>query len=161
MAYAIDDSAGYISPSTADSTPTNTMDTGMQAVSPIFLREDLISGESGGIPGFETTSAAATAPPPVTSISSNWWDTIKNDMGQIVTAVENAPGTLYTDVKGITKTVYGDVSSGVGTVFKDVSAPIANAATSYYWYAIIALVVVAGGLYFVGKGGAIKVNAIV
>lgn len=161
MSQARDDSGGYIDAATSDNVPTNTINTGMFNLSPLFLKDSLIGGESGGIPGFESTSAAGQMPPPISSASPSWWDSIRNDMGQAVQAIENAPGTLYTDAVGITKTVYGDVSSGVGTVFNDVSAPIANAAQNYFWYAMVALVVVAGGLYFVGKGGAIKVNAIV
>lgn len=160
--YAIDrQAAGFISADTADEVPANTMDTGMFSASPLFLKSDLVAGESSGIPGFESTSAASSSPPPISSASSSWWDSIKNDMGRVVQAAEDLPGVLYTDAKGITKTVYGDISSGVGTVFNDVSSPLANAATSYYWYALLAVGVVLAGVYFIGKTGSFKVNAIV
>lgn len=160
--YAIDEqSGGYVNPATADSPPSNIIDTGMFKPSPFFFRSGLVAGESGGVPGFESTSAAAAMPPMISSASPSWWDSIKNDMGQAVQAIEDAPGALYTDFKGITKTVYGDISSGVGTVFKDVTTPVAEAATSYYWYAILGLIVVAGGIYFIGKSGAVRVHAVV
>lgn len=162
MAYAIDKvSAGFINADTADSPPDNTMQMGMFNPSPLFLKSGLVAGESGGIPGFESTSAAISAPAAVSSVAPSWWDSIRNDMGQAVDNLEKLPGVLYTDAKGITKTVYDDISGGVGTVYDDATGKLAGTATSYYWYALLALVVVGTGIYFIGKTGAIKVNAIV
>lgn len=153
MAYMNDGSGGYVNPSTADGEATNSILSNMFSVSPLFIRSDLVAGEAGGIPGFETTYNSVSKVPPITSASS-WWDEIKSDMSSAVSSV-------YGGAKDITKTVYGDISSGIGTVYDDVSAPVKDAATSYYWYMILGVVVVGVLVVAVAKSGAVKVNAIV
>lgn len=160
MSYPQDGSGGYVDPATSEGSTSNVLDTGMFSLSPIFLKGSLIAGESGGVPGFESTSGATSSAPPITSASS-WWDNVKNEMGSVVTSVENYEKGIYNGVKDITKTVYSDASSAVGTVYADVSSPVTSALTSTYWYAIGAVVVLGAVIYFAGKSGALKVNAII
>lgn len=163
MSYAaqFDGSGGYLDPISADGYVSGISDTGMGRLHPIYLRESLIAGESGGLPGFESTSAAVSKGAPVSSIVSEWWDNIKNDMNQVVNVVETETKNAYGGIKDLTKTVYNDVSSGVGEVFDDVTHPVETALSGLYWYAIVGVIVIAGAVYFMGKGGAIKVHAIV
>lgn len=111
-------------------------------------------------PGFQSTQAAIQPAPQITNAQApsptggSLWDSMKSEMGKVISTVE-------TDTENGVKSVYGLGKSAVSTVVGDVTAPIANAATSIYWYALIAVVVVAGAIYFIGKGGAVKVNAIV
>jgi hypothetical protein len=97
-------------------------------------------------PGLETTVGASQAPPTI-STAQGIWDTIKSD--------SEAAGSA---VLGGVEAGYGLVKKGVSTVVGDVAAPIQGALTSTYWYAIIAVVVLGGALYFMGKGGGVKVN---
>lgn len=112
--------------------------------------------------GFESAAMAdAIMTPPITGGNSSFWDTIKNDASSAVSIVETGAKNAYGGIKDVTKTVYGDLSSGVGTVVDDVTRPVANAEKTVYWYLIGGVVVLLGGIYFIGKTGAFKVNAVV
>lgn len=71
---------------------------------------------------------------------------------------ENMYKGAYQQVKSIIGTVYEDTRSAAGTVYDDVSKPVSSILTGSYWYLILGIVVIAGGLYFIGKTGAIKVK---
>lgn len=96
--------------------------------------------------GLESTKAAVSSSPIMVAYEESW------------DAVENFYVGLYGTTKKIIGQVYSDVRSGAGTVYDDVSKPVSSALTGTYWYLILGVVVVAGGLYFVGKGGAVKVS---
>lgn len=104
-------------------------------------------------PGFETTLAAVTPSPPISSLQGIW-DEIKQDAASAVSAVETGVKTVYGGVKDITKTVYGDISSGVGTVADDVTKPVKQT----YWYMILGVGVLFVGFYYLGKSGVLKVS---
>ena len=107
-------------------------------------------------PGLESTTASVSDPAPISTVDKIW-NTIKSDSSSAVNYIEQAPGALYSGTKSAISTIYTDVASGVSTVANDVTSPL----RSTYWYLIVAVVVIAGALYFIGKGGAVKVNAIV
>lgn len=151
-------SSEFISPDSTENPLSNTINTGMFDPSPLFIKSHLVVGESGGVPGFESASAAVSEPPPITTASS-WWGKIKNDMGSAFGEFAAIEKNIYGGIKDITKTVYTDLSSGAGAVYDDVSGPVASAVTSAYWYAIIAVVVIGGVIYFAGKSGALKLSA--
>lgn len=99
--------------------------------------------------GLPDSSAVLQAPPAIGTVQSIW-GSIKQDSQSALSWTEGEISGAYNTTKGAVSTVVGDVT-----------APVAGALKSVYWYAIIAVIVVAAGLYFVGKGGAVKVNAIV
>lgn len=108
-------------------------------------------------PGLDHTEAGNIAAPLITTAQSIW-DTIKQDSISAVNAVETGVKNVYGGIKDVTKTVYTDVKSGVGTVADDVTHPVAEATKTTYWYLLLGIIVVAGGLYFVGKSGAVRVS---
>lgn len=100
-------------------------------------------------PGFESTTAAVQPPPPISTVDKIW-GTIKSDASSAVNWGESEVQSAYQTTK-----------SAVGTVVSDVASPITSSLKSVYMYALIGVVVLAGAIYFIGKGGAVKVNAIV
>lgn len=115
--------------------------------------------------GLETT-VAAVAPAPTVTNAQSFWGGIKDDFKEgfnyvegvgrsAADSVEAIPGEIYGAGKSAISTVYNDVESGVSTVVSDVTKPIGNVLSSTYWYVIGAVVVLAGGLYFVGRGGVV------
>jgi hypothetical protein len=116
-------------------------------VQPIGLPTD--SQSTAPPPGFESTVGSVSSPPPISTIDKIW-GTIKSDASAAV-------GFTESEIKA----GYQTTKSAVGTVVGDVANPLANTAKSIFWYAIVAVVVIAGGIYFIGRGGAVKVNAIV
>lgn len=143
---------------TSQPEPPLTSNTGYHIMSPyIDLGLPGSIDSSMPLPGLETTSAAISPAPPITTAQSIW-DTIKNDSYSAMGAVETGVKNVYGGIKDITKTVYQDVSSGVGTVYDDVAAPVEKAATSTYWYLILGVIVIGGVLYFAGKSGALKIS---
>lgn len=123
------------------------------ATFPIGLPEDQQSSEPPR--GLEST-VNSISPPPQISSAQSWWGIIKQDAQGAGAWVENEVSNVYQGTKNVVSTVYSDVSSGVGRVASDVSEP----ARQTYWYILVAVVVVAGALYYIGKGGAIKANVI-
>lgn len=116
-------------------------------------------------PGLESASQA-TGPAPAISDSQGWWGSITSEMsagfswvsGKAHAAadyVENIPGEIYGGTKNVIKHVYHDVEEGVETVVGDVAKPLTSGLSSTYWYIIGGVVVLAGALYFIGKGGAL------
>lgn len=160
--YAQDGGSGeFIDPATADSSASGISPTNMFGANPLYINESLVAGESAGIPGFQSTFGSISSPAPMASVSPSWWDTIKNEATSAFGATEDDIKTVYGGLKDVTKTVYGDASSAVGTVFNDVTSPVKDAANATYWYTILAVIVVGGVLYFMGKSGVLKVNAVV
>jgi hypothetical protein len=118
---------------------------------PMGLPEDTQSTEPP--PGFRST-LASISPPPKISTAESIWSTIKQDSQSALAWTEKEAQSVYQGSKNVISTVYHDVAEGVGTVAYDATAPV----RATYWYLILGLVVVAGGLYFIGKTGAIKVS---
>lgn len=132
--------------------------------SPYILKNDLVEGDESYLgpfglpfdtqptsppPGLESTVGSVSNPPAISTATGVWekvkqWDLAAGDW--IVNAV---------------KKDYALVKGGVSTVAGDVVAPIEEKATSTYWYLLLGVVVIAGAIYFIGKSGAVKVNAIV
>lgn len=114
----------------------------------------------GPVRGLEST-AGASQPAPLMTSHPSLWEEIKQDSLSAVRMVETGAKNVYGGIKDITKTVYGDVESGVETVVGDVAKPVQGAIDNAYWKIILAVVVLGGALYYIGKSGALKVNAIV
>lgn len=110
-----------------------------------------IPGDPGSdmIAGLETTDAAAGPAPSISSFQ-NFTDSIKSDATNLLGGAEGAIKSGYSTIKG-----------AVGTVVGDVTDPLASAAKTYFAYAMVAIIIVGGVLYFAGKSGALKINAIV
>lgn len=102
------------------------------------------------LPGLEGADAAQEGTPILSSIQ-NIFDDIKNDS-------YGALQTAYDSGKKAIGTLYDDVAHGVGNVYDDVTKPLETALDNVYWKIILAVVVVGGALYFVGKTGAVKVS---
>lgn len=145
--------ASYVPFASNDST-TNSNYYITPAFFPIGLPEDQQS--SAPPKGLEST-VNSISPPPQISTAQSWWGAVKQDAQSATAWAENEAVNLYQGGKTVVSTVYSDVSSGVGKVTSDVTAPVRQT----YWYILLAVVVVAGALYYIGKGGAVKVNAIV
>lgn len=111
-------------------------------------------------PGLETTTASIS-PAPAISTAQSFWDVIAQDSRGALNWVEEEGSAAASGVKNAVVSGYGGVKSAVGTVVADVTSPVASALDNVYWKIIIAVVVIGGALYFIGKGGAVKVNAIV
>ena len=128
---------------------------GSPAQSPVGLPQDTQS--TSPPPGFESTTASVSNAPKLASVNQSWWETIKQDSQSALQWTESEIQAGYNGTKNVVGTVYRDVAGGVGTVVGDATAP----ARQVYWYILLAVVVVAGGIYFIGKGGAVKVHAVV
>lgn len=116
-----------------------------------------LSGDSYTPPGLQSTQAAITPAPQISSNQSTW-DMVTQDskgalswVGSELSAAENAA------VGGV-KSAYNMGKSAVSTVVSDVANPIGGVLNTFYWYVIGAVVILAGALYFVGKGG-LKIKA--
>lgn len=129
-------------------------DLGSPATWPIGLPMD----QQNTLPpaGLESTIASVQDPPPI-STAAKVWNTIKQDSQSAGTWVESEIGSIYDGSKNVVSQVYGDVSKGVGAVASDVTSPL----RSTYMYLILGIIVIAGAIYFIGKGGAVKANVIV
>lgn len=112
-------------------------------------------------PGFETTSAA-DQPSPVMSTIQSIWGTIKQDSLGAATTVENAvTGEVSNAYNSVTNAATNAVSSVVNKATAAVTGvenKVTGTLTSVYWYAILAVVVIGGVLYFGGKSGALRVG---
>lgn len=107
-------------------------------------------------PGFETTTGSVAAPPQISTIDS-LWNTIKQDSQSTIAWTEQEASNTFTGAKNLAKSaVSGVESAGSGAVDF-----VESGVKSVYWYTILAVVVIGGVIYFAGKSGAIKVNAIV
>lgn len=98
--------------------------------------------------GLESTPSAVAEPPLISSVTPSIWQTIKSDSVNVFHSVIEESETAVKDAYGVGK-------SAVTTVVTDVGAPIKSVLTGTYMYLLLGLVVVAGGLYFIGKGGGI------
>ncbi len=99
--------------------------------------------KSQTVPGLDHTQFAVSDPPLISTLQE-MWKAFKEDP---VEFVKYGLGESYEGTK-----------DAVQTVVKDVVEPIQDQAKTTYWYILLAVVVVAGGIYFIGKGGAIKAN---
>ena len=102
------------------------------------------------LPGLEGADAAIEGTPILSSIQSTF-DKITSDS-------YGALQSVYDSGKKAIGTLYDDVAHGVGNVYDDVTKPVTSLLDNVYWKVILAVVVVGGALYFIGKGGAVKVN---
>jgi len=152
---------GFLDVFGSGSTTTTTSDP--SASTPIGLPVD----PNSSLPpaGLESTASAISSAPNISS-SQGIWGTITSDFSagftyiedaasSAASAVEAVPGEIYGGAKSVVSTVYTDVKSGVTTVVSDVEKPIAGALSNIYMYVIGAVVILAGAIYFIGKGGAI------
>ncbi len=112
------------------------------AASPIGLPAD--QQPTDPPPGFESTVASISAPPAIATVSPSIWNTIKQDSQSALTWTENE-----------IKAGYSTGKSAVSTVVSDVTAPVTGAVKTIYLYAILGVIVLAGAIYFIGRGGAI------
>lgn len=117
------------------------------ATEPIGLPADTQS--TSPPPGFETTTAAIQPAPPISTVDKIW-NSIKQDSQSALSWTE-----------GAVKSTYETGKSAVSTVAGDIAHPVENAAQGIFWYAMIGVVIIAGAIYFIGKGGAVKLNAVV
>jgi len=111
-----------------------------------------LSGDSYTPPGFSSTQAAI---PPAPDISSNQstWDTVTQDARSALKWSSDALSTAEnTAVSGI-KSAYQGTKNVVGTVAGDIANPIGGVLKTTYLYIIVGVVILAGALYFVGRGG--------
>lgn len=107
-------------------------------------------------PGFESTTGSVASPPQISTIDS-LWNTIKQDSQSAIAWTEKEASNTFTGAKNL-------ASSAVSGVESVAMAPVnyvESGVKSVYWYAILAVVVIGGVIYFAGKSGAIKVHAIV
>jgi hypothetical protein len=111
------------------------------SMTPLGLPAD--NQSSAAPPGFESTVGAVQPAPPVSTIDKIW-DTIKTDSSSAVSWGEDE-----------VKAAYSNTKAAAGTVVSDVTSPIASATKSIYMYAILGVIVLAGAIYFIGRGGAI------
>ncbi len=95
------------------------------------------------VPGLDHTQFAVSDPPVISTLQEMW----KAFSSDPVEFVKYGLGQTHEGVK-----------DAVTTIVKDVVDPIQDQAKTTYWYILLAVVVVAGGIYFIGKGGAIKAN---
>lgn len=154
-----DGTAGtFMDPSLADSSGGVVSPTGQFNLNALFLKSSLVVGESSGIPGLGGTDAAVSDSPLLSSVSPSWWDSIKNSASGVISKAESIEKSIYTEAKDVTKIVYGDVRDAAGTIYDDVSKPISGFISGTYWYAILAVVVLGGVIYFAGKSGALRVS---
>ncbi len=109
--------------------------------------------------GFESTLGSIQDPPQIAS--SSVWDRITGTADTAVGWLETVDKQLGASVINTVKKDYDLVKGGATQVIGDVASPIQSSLNSTYWYLIVGIIVIAGALYFIGKGGAIKVNAIV
>lgn len=128
------------------------------AFDPIGLPNDPLSDYIP--PGLDSAQNSVT-PAPAISTAQSFWDTIKQDSQSALAWTETEASDLGSGAKSAVVAGYDNVKSAVGTVVSDVSNPIGNVLDNVYWKIIIAVVVLGGAIYFIGKGGAVKVNAIV
>ena len=89
-------------------------------------------------------AGATVADAPQVGTIQNIWNTIKSESEGAIQTAENLVASGYDTAK-----------NAAGTVLSDVEKPVQGVLTGVYWYAVIAVVVIAGALYYVGKGGAI------
>jgi len=122
--------------------------------SPLGLPSDPMSSYPPA--GFETTVGAAQPEPHISTLQSVW-NEIKQDSNSAISSVESGVKTVYGGIKDVTKTVYGDVANAAGTVADDVTKPIRTT----YTYAVVGVIILFAGFYFLGKSGVLKVNAVV
>lgn len=71
---------------------------------------------------------------------------------------ESAIDWAYSGIERGIKGVYGKAKDAVSTVVSDVTTPLENELKSTYLYLLLGVVVIGGALYYIGKGGAVKVR---
>ena len=105
-------------------------------------------------PGFDSTVSSVQPAPPISTVDKIW-GSISSTASSVVSKIEAAPGEALDWTEGEIKSGYNTVKSGVGTVVSDVTSPVTSSLKSVYVYAIVGVIVLAGAIYFIGRGGAI------
>lgn len=95
------------------------------------------------VPGIDHTTYAISKPPLISTLQEMWKGFVEDPVDFVKYGVKES---------------YSGSKEAISTVISDVVEPIQSEVKTTYWYLILGLVVVAGGLYFIGRGGAIKVN---
>lgn len=119
-----------------------------QDVIPIGLPKD----QSDITPmGFLGAQAALSNNPQITSAQGGLWDSVKNDMGSAIDWVEKAPGTLWAS----TKSGVSDIATGAENLASSAENAVTAPLKATYFYILLAVVVVGGVLYYIGKSGVV------
>lgn len=129
----------------------NSQDTSLNLVS----LDPNLNPYAGNAMGLPSDPVPSSAPP---GLPQSIGDEIASGFNTGIGAVENVFTDIYAGGKKVVGTVYSDVKGGVSTVVGDVASPVSSTLKTTYWYLILGVVVIAGGLYFIGKTGAVKVS---
>jgi hypothetical protein len=131
-----------------------------------------VMAEDDGMPSLNPTGenpvSSAAVDPSGSSSTQSWYSSIESGVSGVVAGVENvASKTVSAAVSGI-ETGYGAAKSAAGTVLSDVESGTTSAintalapAKSVFLYLLLGVAVVGAVIYYAGKSGALKVNAIV
>lgn len=98
-------------------------------------------------PGLESTQGAVSTFDALFPEITYVWDAIKRNSESAADYLEQGVKDAYSATKNV-----------VGTVYDDVTKPLSDAVDNAYWKVLLAVIVVGGALYFIGKTGAVKVN---
>lgn len=98
-------------------------------------------------PGLESTQGAVSTFDALFPEITYVWDAIKRNSESAADYLEQGVKDAYSATKNVVSTVYDDVTK-----------PLSDAVDNAYWKVLLAVIVVGGALYFIGKTGAVKVN---
>ena len=100
-------------------------------------------------PGFQTTTASFEATPAISSVDTVW-DTIKdNSSGAIDWA-----GDKLSEFWDWSKKPLITIPNPMDIVDERIEQ-VQEGSKTIFWYAIVGVIVIAGAMYFIGRGGAI------
>lgn len=125
---------------------STTFDVSGQDYSPLGLPSDT----QDYVPqGFQSAMVTQPSAPQISS-AQGIWDTIKQDSSGAIDWAEHTAKDIWAWTNKPIITIPNPMD-----VLKEGEEKVEQKLNSIYWYGIIAVVVLVGGIYFIGKSGAI------
>lgn len=118
------------------------------------------SQSSPSLPGINTTYAD-NQPSPTYTTSQSVWDEVKQFGSDFGEGLSDAVKSGYDTVAGGINTVVQDAAGGIARATTTLAKPVEDVTSFGVTQIILVVAVIGAAVYFMGKSGGLRVNAVV